>query len=72
MKNITGKTELLKALSVGESALWVCEKDRLPSREMALFKALSLKLKIKLSQKLAVVATPGETAFSVVMVKRLE
>ncbi|EET3989913.1 hypothetical protein M9M43_002108 [Escherichia coli] len=71
MKNVTGKTALLQALAVGDSAVWMPEGGRVPAREMALFKSVSLKLGIQIRQKAAVLAAPGDIALSVVIVTRI-
>jgi len=73
IKNPIGKTELLRSLSVGETAVWHYDpKTTTADKQQKLFTAVLTRLKgIKIKQSTGLIVIPGVIPYHVVTVERI-
>lgn len=55
MKNLVGKSDFLRGLAPGESAVWFPKEGENPEQVMRLFTATACRLAVKISQRSAMV-----------------
>lgn len=72
MKNVAGKTETLKALNPGQSAVWICTEAGKVERDMRLFTATACRLKFKIVQSSAIIVKVNDLPVESIIITRIE
>lgn len=70
---MTGKTDILKSLAIGESTLWICPIGKNANSQMKDFTAILTRFPtIKIKQSKCLIVIEGEITLTAVKIERIQ